>query len=440
MSVVENWARTFQATPGIVRYVDTVEQIAAGLAAAKESGAALRMLGAAQSPSDIALSGEHQLVVRGLKRIRSIDRERCEVVAEGGITLGELSKALDAKGLALPNLGSISRQTLGGAAATGTHGTGVAWGSVPTWIEEFELLTVEGSLLSASPRQNSELFAGGRLSLGALGVQTAFRLKVVPAFDLRVEEGPVRLQTAMDAAWYGGADHARVWYLPHVGHAWGWRAWRVPPGTGGEPKGKRGGLWSWVRDRALGYYGFEAGLRFAISFPGLLPGVNRAYSRVFLDQPRQTVGGSLEQFTFDCLFHQRVNEWAVAVPVAEQAALGIRATAERGGFAAHLPVEIRWTAGDDLWLSPTYGQARCWIGVVAYLPYGREPEWRPWFDAVEAQMQALGGRPHWAKQFTAGPAALRAAYPQWDAFARLRARMDPERRLRNPYTVRVLGE
>jgi FAD/FMN-containing dehydrogenase len=53
-------------------------------------------------------------------------------------------------------------------------------------------------------------------------------------------------------------------------------------------------------------------------------------------------------------------------------------------------------------------------------------------------MLASGGRPHWAKQFSAGPEQLRVLYPQWDQFQTARDRFDPERRLRNAYTERVL--
>jgi L-gulonolactone oxidase len=436
---VENWSETYSSRPRVLRYVDTVEELRAGLEGARREGAAVRVLGASQSPNDIAMSEEHLLVVRGLKRIREMDRERCEVVAEAGITLAELAEALAKAGMALPNLASITRQTLGGAAATGTHGTGVAWGCLPTWITGFEMLKVDGEAVNAGPVCDAELLRMGRLSLGSLGVQTAFRLKVVPEFDLRVEEGPVDLETAMEPEWFGGADHARVWYLPHVGHAWGWRAWRVPHErrveTAREPKLRR-----WWRDRVLGYQGFQAGLWLAGSVPALLPAVNRAYSWRFLTEPKSSVGGSVEQFTFDCLFHQRVTEWAVPIADAEAAVRSVRELGESGSFQAHLPVEIRFTAGDDIPLSPTFGGARCWIGIVSYIPWGREIEWRPWFEAFEAKMLEFGGRPHWAKQFSVGPERLREMYPEWDGFQALRARLDPGRRLRNAYTERVLGD
>lgn len=438
MPKVQNWAGTYTSRPRNVRYVDTVEDVRAALEAARAEGAAVRVLGAAQSPSDIAMSDEALLAVRGLKKIRAIDRERCEVVAEAGISLGELGESLAQEGLALMNLGSILRQSLGGAAATGTHGTGVRWGSVPTWVEGFEMVAVDGTVVRADRACNEELWRVGRLSLGALGVQTAFRLKVVPEFDLRVEEGPIAIKEAMQSDWFAGADHARVWYLPHVGHAWGWRAWQVPHEHRGETARESSMRRGW-RDRVLGHHGFQAGLWLAGSVPALLPAINRIYSWTSLTAPKRSVGGSVSQFTFDCLFHQRVTEWAVRLDIAEAAVMAVRELGESGKFQAHLPVEIRFTAGDDIPLSPTFGGARCWIGIVSYIPWGREVDWRPWFDAFEERMLRFGGRPHWAKQFSAGSEKLREMYAEWGEFQDMRERFDPQRRLRNSYTERVFG-
>ena len=204
MAAVYNWAHTYSATPRVLRSIETLDELASALRNAAQAGAAVRILGAAQSPSDIAMSNEHLLSIPGLKQVRSIDRERLEVVAEAGVTLGELSAALDQQGLALPNLGSILRQSLGGAMATGTHGTGLAFGSLSTSISEFEMMSVDGSLIQASAAENPQIFQGARLSLGSLGVHTAYRLKVVPAFDLRVEEGPISLEKAMTPEWSAG--------------------------------------------------------------------------------------------------------------------------------------------------------------------------------------------------------------------------------------------
>jgi len=40
--------------------------------------------------------------------------------------------------------------------------------------------------------------------------------------------------------------------------------------------------------------------------------------------------------------------------------------ADRFGARVHFPVEIRFSASDDIWLSPSYGQKTTWIGIIQY--------------------------------------------------------------------------
>ena len=59
-----------------------------------------------------------------MNRVLDVDRESGLVRVQAGIGLRELNLALDAHGLAVENLGDIDVQSLAGATATGTHGTG----------------------------------------------------------------------------------------------------------------------------------------------------------------------------------------------------------------------------------------------------------------------------------------------------------------------------
>jgi L-gulonolactone oxidase len=63
-----------------------------------------------------------------------------------------------------------------------------------------------------------------------------------------------------------------------------------------------------------------------------------------------------------------------------------------------------------------------------------------YFDGVERIMDRFEGRPHWGKLHGQTAATLAPRYPEWDRFAALRARLDPDRRFANAYLDRVLGE
>ena len=66
-------------------------------------------------------------------------------------------------------------------------------------------------------------------------------------------------------------------------------------------------------------------------------------------------------------------------------------------------------------------------------------EWEPYFRAVEAIADEHGGRPHWGKRHFQTAATLAPRYPEWERFAAVRARMDPDGVFSNAYTDRVFG-
>jgi FAD/FMN-containing dehydrogenase len=99
------------------------------------------------------------------------------------------------------------------------------------------------------------------------------------------------------------------------------------------------------------------------------------------------------------------------------------------------PVEIRVAAADDIWLSTAYERDSAYIAVHQFvgMPY------RAYFDLFEQVAGAVGGRPHWGKMHSLDAEDLRARYPRFDDFTRLRAELDPSGKFLNPYLKRVLG-
>jgi len=63
------------------------------------------------------------------------------------------------------------------------------------------------------------------------------------------------------------------------------------------------------------------------------------------------------------------------------------------------PIEVRFTRGDDLLLSPSYGRDVAWIAVHTWW----KEDHQEYFDAAEPIFLAAGGRPHWGKLPGAGP-------------------------------------
>jgi FAD/FMN-containing dehydrogenase len=99
------------------------------------------------------------------------------------------------------------------------------------------------------------------------------------------------------------------------------------------------------------------------------------------------------------------------------------------------PVEYRYVAADDAWLSPFYDRDSASISVHQY--HSVDP-W-PLFSVVEPIFRRHGGRPHWGKLHTLTAKELAPLYPRWDDFQRVRRRLDPKGRFLNEHLHKVLG-
>ena len=78
---------------------------------------------------------------------RVLDADGPLVRVEAGMSLHRLSRELHLRGLALPNLGDIDVQSVAGALATGTHGTGARLPNLSAQVERLELVLGDGSEL-----------------------------------------------------------------------------------------------------------------------------------------------------------------------------------------------------------------------------------------------------------------------------------------------------
>ena len=113
-----------------------------------------------------------------------IDPAAQTVTIEGRVRYGELSRALDAAGFALPNLASLPHISVAGACATGTHGSGDGNGSLATSVTALELVRADGEIERLAATDADGRFAGAVVSLGALGVVIRMTLAVEPRFEI----------------------------------------------------------------------------------------------------------------------------------------------------------------------------------------------------------------------------------------------------------------
>jgi L-gulonolactone oxidase len=128
-------------------------------------------------------------------------------------------------------------------------------------------------------------------------------------------------------------------------------------------------------------------------------------------------------------------EYAIPREAGAEAVRRVFDLIERRRLPILFPLEVRFGAADDAFLSPGAGRDSCYIAVHQY----RGMEFETYFRAVEAIMREYGGRPHWGKRHYRSAGDLAPVYPDWDRFLSVRDRIDPGRVFANDYVTRVLG-
>ena len=174
----------------------------------------VRPVGSGHSFTPLCVTDGVQVDVSRLDRLLDVD-EAGVATAQAGITLHALSAALHQRGRALENLGDVDTQTLAGALATGTHGTGAAFGNLSAQMVGGRLVTAAGAVLDARP-DDPDLLRAARVSLGALGVMSEVRVQTVPAFRLhKVEEVRPLAEVLEDLdELVAGHHHVELYALP----------------------------------------------------------------------------------------------------------------------------------------------------------------------------------------------------------------------------------
>jgi L-gulonolactone oxidase len=425
-----NWAGNERASVEVVRPASAAE-VADVLSRVAASGRRVRPIGSGHSFSAIGRPEQLQLACDRLDDIGDVGDDGLVTVG-AGTTLHRLNAELVRSGRSLTNLGDIDRQTVAGALATGTHGTGALFGGLATQVRALELVTPSGEVLQCDAEHHPDVFSAARVGLGALGVVTAVTLQTVPAFALRAVEGPGTLTAAIEGfeELMTSTDHVEFYWFPHTDATLLKRNTRVPLDEGISPLPRWRAVWD---DEILANGAFAGVVATGRRIPALVPPLARVTAKAV--GTRSWTDHSHRVF----VSRRRVRflEMEYAVPRAESPAVlaELRRVHEAADWRAAFPVEVRLAAADDVPLSMASGRDTAYI--AAHVPAGTDPG--PWFAALEAIAGEVGGRPHWGKLHGLAAGALHARYPRFDEFLAVRDRLDPAGVLGNAYLDRVLG-
>ena len=419
-----NWSGAVKCRPRqILAPTDEVELAAVVRGAAGP----VRVPGSGHSFTPLCASDGVLLDLTAFAGLKCLSQQPATATFLSATPLWAIGPALHPHGLALRNMGDIDRQTLAGAIATGTHGTGETLGSLSSDVAGFRLVLASGDVLNCTASENSEVFRAGRVALGTFGVMTEIAMALRPRYRL-VESGfclgsgelfskleeLIAANRHFEFFWFPYSDVAVCKTLNETT--------RSAPDTRNAEE---------MRLRGLRY---DAEARVFAGINGVLPYCSFLVRPVHALFSRMMPGSDRIRWSHEAFPSPRpvrFNEMEYAVPIGRGADCVREVVAEirKKRINTGFPLEFRTVAADDIWLSPFYRRDSATIAVHQY----HKVEPTALFDACESVFRACEGRPHWGKRHTQSREELGRLYPEFANFCALRRQLDPQGKFLNTY-------
>lgn len=354
----------------------------------------LKLVAAGHSSSPLVQTADTLVHMQNFDTLEHIDSEKQTVTFQSGITVHKANSELQKHALALFNTGDVDVQTLAGAIATGTHGTGKYLPNLASILEGVRMIDYTGDIKIFTQQDHPDIMRAMRVSLGAMGIFTAITIRVMPLFRLQRVELCTDVEAClanfdalavenrnMDFYWYPRSDEVKFRILNE-------------PGKGTQHYNFR----HTCNDREEGWVGEILPRKRDLKFDEIeyaLPAENGI--ACFLDIRKRIKER-----------HRKNVAWRVLV---------------------------RTIAADDNYLSPHYGRESIAISVHhnAGLPFDE------FFQDIEPIFTAYGGRPHWAKKHYRNANDLAPLYPEWNKFQQLRKQLDPDGFFMNDHLHELLN-
>jgi L-gulonolactone oxidase len=426
-----NWAGNHSCVAENYFEPETTEQIADVVNFAANNRLMIRVVGSGHSFTPIALSNEVLVSLKNYRKLISVDGN--SVTCQGGMFLHELYSVLAEHKLSLANFGVINKQTVAGALATGTHGSGLGHKSLSSAIQKMKVITSTGSILEIDEEsvlkvndKEYNLYDAASVSLGLLGIVLEVTFKCEPLFYLKSEEGYVGFDEYLDLmdAYAKRYEYFKAWWFPHTDKVYLYKTERLPADdVEGRSRFEKYTPEQKLRDRQIDEVTAPMFIK-SNEDNSLIPQINQHCLEHFFS-PRVRVGTSIEVLVHDETVPMVVSEYGLPIQdgVHKKALREFRDRLENSERRIHFPVDLRYGSAESCWLSPSYGRDTFYIGMCVREYRKREipPSMQLFFDV----MKGYDTRPNWGKLSDLSKGELAKKYSRLDDFAEVKKALDP---------------
>ena len=437
------WARTFHSRPELYIQPESTEEIQKIITLARRCRRRIVTVGCAHSPSHLTCTSSWLVNLDKYDNILSINKTTRVVVMQAGIRLRDLCLKLEKHDLTMPNLGSINHQSIAGAIGTATHGSSTRHGLLSQSVLGLKIMLSNGRTVSCSSSQNANLFRAALVSLGALGIIIEVTFQAVDSFNIAWNQTFVPLEDLLND-WERGLwirkEYTRIWWMPYMKKGIKWTADKTEESA-------RVPHSSWLRG-ALGFHSYHIVLYIANWIPSLLPIIEKFVILVQYGTANDKGSSGIEAgytgLLMNCLYSQFVNEWAIPLAKGPEAITRLsawlngdqeasRIPFDAKGLYVHAPIEVRVSDTSSTTPRPFLDNTMpdgptLYLNATLYRPYNMDPPCRArYYEAFEWLMKEMGGRPHWAKNFSQMTRKdAHNMYPEISDWLQVREEADPE--------------
>ena len=415
----QNWSGNQVAHPDAMHFPmdeDALRQIL------KAASGTVRVYGGSHSFSGLVPTDHTLISLEGMSGLRRHDPDALTASFGPGTRIAMASAQNWEIGQSFMNEPDINLQSLAGAVATSTHGTGTSLPSLSGMVAGMRLMTVDGEVLELS-EADGDLFRAACTSLGALGIVTELTFKNVPAYRLQDETRVMPLRDAMDLM---EREHDKTRNLEFFAFPRGETAIVKITRTTEEP--------DTPPKEADSNDLLEMACDVSMRAPWLIPAIQKAVTFFVEEEVRRGPAHVIYAQKRSVPF----NEMEYTVPLAKglECLEEVCAKIRDDRMNVFFPIEFRHSAADNSLIGMFSGRPGASLSVHQY----HRQEYHTLFNAVEPIMQRYEGRPHWGKLHTMDAAALSGVHPGFEKFRELRRQLDPQGKLLNAHLRHILGE
>ncbi|MBO1317859.1 D-arabinono-1,4-lactone oxidase [Acanthopleuribacter pedis] len=423
-----NWSGYVRCTPQRTVHIEQEKQLADLIAARSEQGGPLRVVGSGHSFTPLVQTEDTLVNLDGFQGLIHMDEGKGTAEVWAGTKLHALGEMLHEHGRAQENLGDINVQSIAGAISTGTHGTGHAFPGIANQVIGLTFIDGRGRTWECDTFHNPELFNAARVSLGSFGMISRVKLQTVPAYKLHYRSARASLDDCMgdlDSHIHNNRNFEFYWF-PYSDRV----QLKQMNETEAEPSnigwGKK------FNDVVLENYAFWFLSETCRWLPRLCAPVSKLCAAMVGADER--VDWSHRLYATPRLVRFQEMEYNVPRECFPDVVAEIRKLTAERKFRVHFPLECRFAAPDNIWLSPGYQRETAYIAVHMY----RNMPWQEYFHAIEKIFLKYEGRPHWGKWHSLTGKQLAERYPKWSEFQGFRKELDPNGLFLNPHLRRLM--